>query len=303
VSRNKKTAKRRGAVQSEPQADTAPLARRVWEQIAPIAIAVLIALAIRAVIIESYYVPSGSMLPTMFIGDHVFVSKFTFGAHIPFTGWKLRPVRDPERGEIVVFALGRGADGSICPLDQCPGHSSEGFVKRIVGVPGDTIEYSKDGELILNGKIAAQRDLEKVFPDEHGVRYRVLEEDLDGCRHRILDIPGKPELTRSRVTIPEDRYFLMGDNRDNSNDSRVWGTVHRDNLKGPVLINYWAWNNSETWLAMLNPLTWIELLWSEMHWGRIGMTYACGSAGDSAAAQPAAEEVEQKVGKEVKKQR
>jgi signal peptidase I len=288
----KQAAKRRGAGQSAPQTDPAPLLRRVWDQIGPIAIAVLIALAIRAVIIESYYVPSGSMLPTMFIGDHVFVSKFTFGAHIPFTSWKVRAVRDPKRGEIVVFALGRNPDGSICPLDQCSGAASEGFVKRIVGLPGDTVEY-KDGKLFLNGKVALARDLDEVFTDERGVRHRGLDEDLDGCHHRVLDIPGQPGLTRSRIAIPDDRYFLMGDNRDNSNDSRAWGTVHRDDLKGPVLINYWSWNNSESWLAMLNPLTWIDLLWNEMYWGRIGMTYDCDSAGDAAAAPPAEPEVEQ----------
>jgi len=294
--RGKKAVNRSGArtaKKSELEDDAAPLLRRIWEQIGPIGIAVLIALAIRAVIIESYYVPSGSMLSTMFIGDHVFVSKFTYGAQIPFLGWKLPAVRDPERGEIAVFALGRRTDGSICPLDQCPNAASEGFVKRIVGLPGDTVEY-KDGTLILNGEVAAQRDLEEVFTDERGVRHRVLEEDLGGCHHRILDIPGQLGLTRSRVTIPEDRYFLMGDNRDNSNDSRAWGSVHRDDLKGPVLINYWAWNNSESWLAMLNPLTWIELLWSEMYWGRIGMTYGCDSAADSVAAPEAAEAVEKR---------
>jgi signal peptidase I len=83
--------------------------------------------------------------------------------------------------------------------------------------------------------------------------------------------------------VPEDRYFMMGDNRDNSNDSRVWGTVHRNDIRGPVLINYWSWNNRESWLAMLNPLTWLDLLWNEMYWGRIGMDYDCGSSSDTSA--------------------
>jgi signal peptidase I len=229
---------------------------------------------IRAVIIESYYVPSGSMLSTMFIGDHVFVSKFTFGAHIPFTGITVHPVRDPRRGEIAVFALGRGPTGVICPLDQCPDYAAEGFVKRIVGLPGDTIAY-RDGHLILNGKPVPQRELGETFSDERGVKMRVLEEDLEGCSHRVLDIPGFGGLTQEPMTVPADHYFLMGDNRDNSNDSRAWGTVHRNDLKGPVLINYWSWNNDRSWLAMLNPITWIQLLFGEMRWGRIGMTFAC----------------------------
>jgi signal peptidase I len=250
--------------------------RRFWDQVGPIAVAVIIALCIRAVVIESYYVPSGSMLPTMYIGDHVFVSKFTFGAKIPILGWTLPAVRDPQRGEIVVFALGRRRDGTICPLDQCPEASTEGFVKRIVAVPGDTIEV-RNGQVVLNGEKAVQSDLKEEFSDDRGSN-RLIEENLAGCEHRILDYPDHPGINQAAFTVPEDRYFMMGDNRDNSNDSRIWGTVHRDDLRGPVLINYWSWNNRESWLAMLNPFTWVRLLWSEMYWDRIGMSYDC-SAG------------------------
>src|SRR5262249_28629471 len=159
------------------------------------------------VIIESYYVPSGSMLSTMFIGDHVFVSKFAFGAHVPFTGVKLPAVRDPKRGEIAVFALGRGPNNVICPLDRCPNFAGEGFVKRIIGLPGDRVAYG-DGRLILNGKVVPQRDLGAEYTDEHGVKARVLEEDLEGCRHIVLDIPGTGGLTVDSVTVPPDHYFM-----------------------------------------------------------------------------------------------
>jgi signal peptidase I len=270
-----------------------PFWQRVWDQVGPIAIAVLIALAIRAMVIESYYVPSGSMLSTMFIGDHVFVSKFAFGAHVPLVGAKLPALREPERGEIAVFALGRGPNDVICPLDQCPDFAAEGFVKRIVGLPGDTIAF-REGKLILNGKPMPQRELDEEFTDERGIKMRVLEEDLDGCRHRVLDMPGTGGLTQEPTTVPADHYFMMGDNRDNSRDSRAWGTVHRDDLKGPVLINYWSWNNTRSWLAMLNPITWLQLLFGEMRWGRIGMTFSCetgpapASASDAKAEAPAA---------------
>lgn len=250
------------------------LARRIWDQVGPIAVAIVIALGIRAMVIESYYVPSGSMLPTMFIGDHVFVSKFSYGAHVPFTGVGLPALRDPERGEIAVFALGRRDSGEICPLDECPDYAAEGFVKRIVGLPGDTVAY-REGKLWLNGEPMEQRATGESFTDEQGVEYRVVEEDLDGCVHHILDQPRSQGLTQAPLTIPPDRFFVLGDNRDNSNDSRGWGTVHRDDLKGPVLFNYWAWNNQRSWLAMLNPLTWLDLLWNEMYWGRIGTTYDC----------------------------
>ena len=77
--------------------------------------------------------------------------------------------------------------------------------------------------------------------------------------------------------MPEGHYYFLGDNRDNSNDSRGWGTVPRNDLKGPIIINYWSWNNQRSWAAMLNPLTWIDLLWNEMRWDRIGMDHACDS--------------------------
>jgi signal peptidase I len=259
-----------------PGADDASRMRRAWDQIWPMAVAVLIALGIRAMVIESYYVPSESMLPTLLVGDHVFVNKFVYGAHIPFTNIHLPAVRDPKRGEIVVFGLGRTSSGRICPLDKCPEASSEGFVKRLVGLPGDRVEY-RNGELYLNGSLVRTHDTGETFTGDHDINYRVLQEELGACKHAVLDIPGNMGLSRSSFTIAEGRYFMLGDNRDNSNDSRAWGTVRRDELKGPVILNYWSWNNRESWLAMLNPITWIRLLAKEMRWGRIGMDYSCRS--------------------------
>jgi hypothetical protein len=132
-----------------------------------------------------------------------------------------------------------------------------------------------------------QRALDETFTDESGVKMRVLEEDLDGCRHKVLDIPGRG-MAMEKITVPPDHYFMMGDNRDNSNDSRFWGSVPRANFKGPVLINYWSWNNQYSWLGMLNPINWIKLLFGEMRWSRIGMTFACetGTAPTPAASNP-----------------
>jgi signal peptidase I len=252
----------------------ASLARRAWDQIAPLAVAVAIALAIRATVIESYYVPSESMLPTLLIGDHVFVNKFVFGARIPFTNIHLPALRDPHRGEIVVFALGREGSGRICPLDECPNYHAEGFVKRIAALPGDRVEY-RQGVFYLNGEVVRTTPTGSEFTDEAGRDLPVLREALDTCHHDILDHPAFTGLSRAPFTVPEGRYFFLGDNRDNSNDSRGWGTVPRTDLKGPVIVNYWSWNNQESWAAMLNPITWIRLLVGEMRWDRIGMTHAC----------------------------
>lgn len=255
---------------------SASLARRSWEQIAPLIVAVAIALLIRAMVIESYYVPSESMLPTLVIGDHVFVNKFVFGAAIPFTNVHLPALRDPHRGEIVVFALGRNGPGRICPLDECPDYPAEGFVKRIAAIPGDRVEY-RNGVFYLNGKAVPIQKTGKTYTDHNGREFEVEREDLEGCFHDVLDDPHSRGLSVEPFVVPEGRYFFLGDNRDNSNDSRGWGTVLRNDLKGPVIVNYWSWNNQESWAAMLNPLTWVRLLWSQMRWDRIGMTHRCES--------------------------
>jgi len=250
------------------------LGGRVWEQVGPLLLAILIALGIRAMVVESYYVPSESMLPTLLIGDHVFVNKFVYGAKIPFTDVHLPALRDPERGEIVVFALGRRNGGRICPLDECPDHPAEGFVKRIVGLPGDRVEH-RGGVFYLNGKAVPVTETGETFTDNGGELLTMRREELPDCLHETVDHPRRGGLSHEPFVVPEDRYYFLGDNRDNSNDSRGWGTVPRTDLKGPVLINYWSWNNQETWAAMLNPITWFELLTGEMRWGRIGLSHAC----------------------------
>jgi len=228
-------------------------------------------------------VPSESMLPTLLIGDHVFVNKFVYGARVPFTNIRLPSLRDPRRGEIVVFALGRRGPGQICPLDECPDYPAEGFVKRLIGLPGDRVEY-RAGVLYVNDERVPWQNEKRTFQDEGGRDYDVYDEALPGgCGHEVLDHPHMPGLNHSAYTVPPGRYYFLGDNRDNSNDSRAWGTVRREELKGPIIVNYWSWNNQETWLAMLNPLTWARLLWSEMRWGRIGMTHGCESAPASAS--------------------
>ncbi len=267
-----KSAKADGAAEA-----SASFARRSWDQIAPLLVAVAVALGIRAIVIESYYVPSESMLPTLVIGDHVFVNKFIFGAKIPFTNIHLPALRDPKRGEIVVFALGRKNSQRICPLDECPDYPAEGFVKRIVGVPGDRVEHRR-GIFYLNGEEVPAPATGATFTDVRGREFPVKREALGGdCYHDILDDPSQSGLPGKLLTVPEGRYFFLGDNRDNSNDSRGWGTVPRTDLKGPVIINYWSWNNQGTWAAMLNPFTWLRLLSGEMRWGRIGMSHACES--------------------------
>ncbi len=241
----------------------------MWSQVWPLAAALALALVIRGMVIESYYVPSESMLPTLLIGDHVFVNKFTYGSKIPLTNVRLPAVREPRRGEVVIFALGRDDQGRFCPLDECPDRGAEGFVKRIVGLPGDTLEF-RDGVLEIEDVDVKLCFTGDRFEDDNGLAYDVGRETVDGYEHAVLEHAAMPGLKRSRVTVPENRYFVMGDNRDNSNDSRKWGTFHHDDIKGPVMFIYWSWNNRSTWPEMANPLTWWRLLTGETRWSRTG---------------------------------
>ena len=220
-------------------------------------------------VIETFYVPSESMLPSLLIGDHVFVSKFAYGARIPFTETQLPATREPERGDVVVFDLGKRPDGRICPRDECPGSRSESFVKRIVGVPGDMLER-RGNAIYLNGAPLPVRFTDETFTDDQGRDYRVGREELAGREHALLDHPRLPGLPMKKLKVPPGRFFMLGDNRDASNDSRSWGTVPRVDLRGPVIRIYWSWNNQGSWLSMLNPWTWIRLLLYETRWNRFG---------------------------------
>ena len=129
---------------------------------------------------------------------------------------------------------------------------------------------------LLGGNDERFAETGEDFVDHGGDALRIREEALPGCTHLSLDHPRRGGLSHEPFVVPEGRYYFLGDNRDNSNDSRGWGTVPRTDLKGPVIVNYWSWNNQESWAAMLNPLTWLRLLSGEMRWGRIGMSYDCG---------------------------
>lgn len=248
------------------------LLRGVWEQVAPIVYGVALALLIRAFLLDSYYVPSESMLPTLLVGDHVLVNRVVYGPRIPFTDARLPGLRAPRRGEVVVFELGERGPGSFCPLDRCPDAPAVGFVKRVVGLPGDVLEM-RSGALYLNGAPLEVEYPGELFSDAEGRRLRRGREDLAGVRHAVLDDPGRSGLPQPRLVVPEGRYFMLGDNRDNSNDSRGWGTVRLENIKGPVLVIYWSWNNRGSWLSMLNPLTWLRLLATETRWHRMGTLF------------------------------
>jgi signal peptidase I len=241
---------------------------RQLEGVNTLFVAVLIALAIRAFVIEPFRIPSGSMLPTLLIGDHLFVNKFVYGVKVPFAGVRLPKLRDPERGDVVVFTVAR--DGpAIHPVDRRPDLPREEFVKRVVALPGDTVEVDQ-GILRVNGEAVERVDVESSWTDEAGRSLAQHTESADGRAYTVLDDPLLIGLQQRRFTVEPGRYFLMGDNRDHSNDSRNWGTVDLDHMKGPAFVLYWSWNYNGGWLELANPLTWLELFTSQTRWDRIG---------------------------------
>jgi signal peptidase I len=184
---------------------------KLREYVEAILLAVVIAFFIRTFVIQAYKIPSGSMKPTLLVGDHILVSKFNYGVKLPFIRSTLIPVGTPKRGDILVF---------IYPEDR-----SKDFIKRVIGIPGDTIEI-RDKKIFLSGK---------PMTDTHGVH------------SDSLIIPGavQPRDNFGPVKVPEGSLFVMGDNRDESYDSRFWGFVDMKDVLGKALIIYWSWNQEE----------------------------------------------------------
>ncbi len=246
---------------------------RVWDQVGTLILAIVIALAIRAVVIEPFRIPSGSMLPTLLIGDHLFVNKFIYGARVPFTDWRLPGIREPRRGDVVVFEVARTPGGGIVPADRQPDLPGDDFIKRLVGLPGDRIT-ARDGRLTINGVPMEQIDFDLEHRDELGRRLDVRTEMLEACGHEILDDPGLGGLQVVDFVVPEGRYFMMGDNRDYSNDSRQWGTVRLEEMKGPAFLLYWSWDVNGNALQFFNPLNWFK---AEKRWDRVFSPVRCES--------------------------
>jgi signal peptidase I len=240
----------------------------VWEQVSTLLFAVLIALGIRAFVIEPYRIPSGSMFPTLLIGDHLFVNKFVYGIKIPFSDVRLPGFREPRRGDVVVFTVAK-LGAQTFPADRRTDLPREEFVKRIVGLPGDRIEVRHD-VVYINGEAVEASPLREDFQDDAGRTLHQNQVTLGDHAFLTLDDPYVKLPPPDPIVVEPGRYLMLGDNRDHSKDSRVWGTVRLTEIKGPAFVLYWSWDFNGSWGQLLNPLTWWELLTSKMRWDRIG---------------------------------
>ncbi|MBM4394866.1 MAG: signal peptidase I [Deltaproteobacteria bacterium] len=228
----------------------------VIEYVESLGTAIGIALLIRAFIIEAFKIPTGSMIPTLMIDDHIFVNKFTYGLRVPFTYWRMVELGQPERGEIAVFEFpGEGED------------KGKDFIKRIVAVPGDRVRLS-DNRLFLNGEPIPTEvtDRDATCSDEsfqrQGCRCVTQRERLGEAEyvtqhlapppvnvgHGCVNGPDWPsdnpiqfngDRDAEEVTVPPGHVLAMGDNRDNSSDGRYWGFIPIENLKGRALFTWW----------------------------------------------------------------
>ena len=184
------------------------------EYLEALAYAIVLALFIRAFVVQAFKIPSGSMIPTLQIGDHILVNKFIYGINIPFTDKKLFTFKEPKRGDIIVF--------------RYPGDEDRDFIKRAIGLPGDTIEI-RDKQVSINGKPLKEP-------------YAIFNE------HNILGNAGYSRDNYGPVKIPPHHLFVMGDNRDNSMDSRFWGFLDESKVKGRAFIIYWSWDSNDHWV-------------------------------------------------------
>lgn len=196
---------------------------KVREYAETLIIALIIALFARTFVVQAFKIPSSSMEPTLLVGDHLLVNKFIYGIRIPFVGKRIVTLKDPKRGDVIVFKY---------PKDR-----SKDFIKRVIGLPGDTVEF-RDRKIYIN---------DRLIEDPWGV-YRG---DNPSWRPSASDNYG-PQV------VPPGALFVMGDNRNNSLDSRVWGCVSFDDVLGKAFIMYWSWDLHARSLV------------SKVRWKRIG---------------------------------
>ncbi|OEY66905.1 signal peptidase I [Marinobacter sp. X15-166B] len=182
-----------------------------------------IVLVLRSFLLEPFQIPSGSMLPTLEVGDFILVNKFSYGLRLPVIGTKVVPLGDPERGDVMVF--------------KYPEDGKTNYIKRVIGLPGDHVRY-RNKTLYINGEPVESRFVARLPP------VVLKREQLGAAEHDIfVTLGGRSGVGEGEWVIPQGEYFVMGDNRDNSNDSRFWGTVADELVVGKAFAIWMHWDS------------------------------------------------------------
>jgi len=207
----------------------------------------LLVLVFRGFIFEPFRVPSNSMMPTLLTGDFILVNKFDYGLRLPILNSKIIDFSKPERGDVIVFRYPN--------YEHSAGYSGVDFIKRVVALPGDTISYEKD-QLIVNDESVEYRKIGSYQGVDSGkamTGYRHIREKINEADHDILLHPLGNSRKLSKTTVPEGHYFVMGDNRAHSSDSRFWGYVPEDYILGKAIgiWMHWDWNHNTMQLSRI----------------------------------------------------
>jgi signal peptidase I len=229
---------------------------KLRQNIEALLIAIALAFFIRTFIVQPFKIPSGSMIPTLLIGDHLLVSKFIYGTKIPYTDIFILPgIKDIQRGDVIVFTYPNYENET----------SREGihYIKRVIGLPGDSIDI-RGRNLYVNGEEIPLRFLGDFYDERTEEPYDEYEENLFGKKHYVIYRKGKEYTDKGNYIpvekVPEGYVFVMGDNRDNSQDSRFWGYVPIANIAGKAFMVHWSWDWSS------------EGILNKVRWNRIGST-------------------------------
>jgi len=193
-----------------------------------------IVLILRSFVAEPFRIPSSSMMPSLLIGDFILINKFAYGLRLPITNKKFVAIDEPARGEVVVF--------------KPPHHPDQDWIKRVIGLPGDTVAY-RDNTVYVNGKPFVYQDEGRYVGKGRGIDMsdaHLLTEQLPGRSHPILERDDQPYFAQGEGEwqVPAKHYFVMGDNRDNSEDSRFWGFLPETQLRGKAFLIWMNWDRS-----------------------------------------------------------
>jgi signal peptidase I len=226
---------------------------KLRQNIEALAFAILLALIIRTFVFQPFKIPSGSMIPTLLVGDHLLVNKFVYGTKIPFTDIEIFPIEKIKRGDVVVFTYPNN--------ERDPSKNGLYYIKRVVGLPGDEIDLNGRNLYINGGKVPIE--YEGTYADKrNSEQFDEYREDLFGEEHIVIFRKGKENTNRGSyipvTKVPEGSVFVMGDNRDNSQDSRFWGFVPIENIAGRAFIIHWSWDFANP--DILNKVRWDRIL-------------------------------------------